>query len=77
MQDIVANGIAALKTVDFMAIAKETGFENLSLLFDTYLKAVSQKCADLTTPKWVTKLGGVDVWTGSHCFRVIGALRLD
>jgi glyoxylase-like metal-dependent hydrolase (beta-lactamase superfamily II) len=77
MQDIVANAQTALKTVDFMAIASQTGFENLSLLFDTYLKAVSQKCAGLTVPKWVDRLGGVDVWTGSHCFKVIEALRID
>src|SRR5262249_36816052 len=77
MQDIVANGQAALKSVDFMGIAKQTGFENLSLLFDTYLKAVSLKCADLTVPKWVDRLGGVDVWTESHCFKVIEALRSD
>ena len=77
MDDIAANAQTALKTVDFMGIAKQTGFENLSLLFDTYLKAVSQKCADLTVPKWVDKLGGVDVWTESHCFKVVEALRID
>ncbi len=77
MQDIVANAQTALKSVDFMATAKQTGFENLSLLFDTYLKAVSQKCADLTVPKWIDRLGGVDVWTGSHCFKVVEALRID
>jgi glyoxylase-like metal-dependent hydrolase (beta-lactamase superfamily II) len=77
LQDIVANAQTALKTVDFMAIGKQTGFENLALLFDTYLKAVSQKCADLTVPKWIDRLGGVDVWTGSHCDRVVEALRID
>ncbi|MEO8666907.1 MAG: MBL fold metallo-hydrolase [Bauldia sp.] len=77
MQDIVANSLTALKTVDFMAVAKQTGFENLSLLFDTYLKTVAKTCADLTVPKWVTRLGGVDVWTESHCSRVIEALRID
>jgi glyoxylase-like metal-dependent hydrolase (beta-lactamase superfamily II) len=77
MTDIVANGQTALKTVDFMAIAKQTGFENLALLFDTYLEAVSQKCADLTEPNWIDRLGGVDVWTRSHCDRVVEALRID
>ena len=77
MQDIVANSQAALKSVDFMGIAKQTGFENLSLFFDTYLKAVAQKCADLTVPKWIDRLGGVDVWTQSHCFKVVEALRID
>lgn len=77
MQDIVANAKTALQSVDFMAVASQTGFDNLSLLFDTYLKAVAQKCADLTVPKWIDRLGGVDVWTGSHCFKVVEALRID
>lgn len=77
LQDIVANATTALKTVDFNAIAAQTGYENLALLFDTYLKAVEQKCVDLTVPKWVEKLGAVDIWTGSHCGRVLETLRID
>jgi hypothetical protein len=77
MQEIVANAGVALQSVDFMAIAGETGFENFALLFDTYLDAVAQKCAELTVPNWLDRLGGVDVWTDDHCFQVIVALRLD
>ncbi len=77
MQDIQANAGQALQTVDFHAIAKETGFENKALLFDRYLDAVTQKCAELTEPKWVSRLGGVDIWTYDHCYEVIMALRLD
>ena len=77
MQEIVANAGVALQLVDFMAIAGETGFENFALLFDTYLDAVAQKCAELTVPNWLDRLGGVDVWTDDHCFQVIVALRLD
>ncbi len=77
MRDIQANAGQALQTVDFYAIAKDTGFENTALLFDTYLDAVTQKCADLTEPKWVSRLGGVDIWTFDHCYQVIMALRLD
>jgi glyoxylase-like metal-dependent hydrolase (beta-lactamase superfamily II) len=77
MLDIQSNAAQALKTVDFMAIAGKTGFENKALLFDTYLDAVTQECADLTTPKWVSRLGGVDVWTYDHCYQVIMSLRVD
>jgi glyoxylase-like metal-dependent hydrolase (beta-lactamase superfamily II) len=77
IQDIQANAGTALQTVDFYAIAKETGFENTALLFDTYLDAVAQKCADLTEPKWVSRLGGVDIWTFDHCHQVIMSLRVD
>lgn len=77
LEDVTANGLTALKTVDFMAIAQETGFGNLAVLFDTYLKALGRKCADLTEEKWVGKLGAADVWTESHCGRVIEALRIN
>jgi glyoxylase-like metal-dependent hydrolase (beta-lactamase superfamily II) len=77
MMDIVANAQTALQTVDFMAIASETGFENLALLFDTYLAAVTDKCAELTVPGWVDRLGAADIWTASHCGRVVEALRID
>ena len=77
MRDIQANAGKALQSVDFYAIAKETGFENVSLLFDRYLDAVTQKCSDLTEPKWVSRLGGVDIWTYDHCYQVIMSLRID
>jgi len=77
LEDVVANSLTALKTVDFMEVAKQTGFDNLAVLFDTYLKAVGRKCADLTEEKWVGRLGAADVWTESHCGRVIESLRID
>jgi len=77
LQDVAANAVTALKTVDFMEVAKQTGFDNLAVLFDTYLKAVARKCADLTEEKWVGRLGAADVWTESHCGRVIESLRID
>jgi glyoxylase-like metal-dependent hydrolase (beta-lactamase superfamily II) len=77
IQDIQANAGKALQTVDFYAIAKDTGFQNTALLFDTYLDAVTQKCADLTESKWISRLGGVDIWTFDHCYQVIMALRID
>ena len=77
MQDIQANAGKALQTVDFYAIANKVGFANTALLFESYLDAVSNECAKLTEPKWIDKLGGVDVWTKDHCYKVIMATRLD
>ncbi|MDQ7015945.1 MAG: MBL fold metallo-hydrolase [Gammaproteobacteria bacterium] len=77
MQDIQANAGKALQTVDFYAIAGKVGYANTSLLFETYLNAVSQECANLTEPKWIDKLGGVDIWTKDHCYKVIMAIRVD
>ena len=77
MQDIQANAGKALQTVDFYAIANKVGYANTSLLFEAYLDAVSNECAKLTEPKWIKILGGVDVWTNDHCYKVVMAHRLD
>ena len=75
--DMRANAAQALQTVDFFAIAQETGFENLWLLFDTYLDAVSEECAQLTLDSWAGRLGGAEVFTASHCFRLVESLRIN
>lgn len=75
--DMKANATDALKTIDFAAIGKKVGFDNPWLLFDVYLKAVAQKCADVTLAKWRGRLAGADVFTFSHCFRLMNSLRLD
>ncbi len=77
MKDIQTNAGKALQTVDFNAVAKKVGFANTALLFETYLDTISQECAKLTEPKWIKKLGGIDVWTKDHCYKVIMALRVD
>jgi hypothetical protein len=77
MDDVRANAGKALKTVDFMAIARETGFENQWLLFDRYFAAVAKACADMTVPKWRDRLGAADVWTQSHCLVMAESLRID
>jgi hypothetical protein len=75
--DIQANAVQALKTTDFFAIAQRTGFQNLWLLFDSYLNAVAKSCTDATLAKWADKLGGADVFTFSHCSKVMESLRID
>ena len=75
--DIQANAAKALQTVDFNAIAAEVGFSNVWLLFDTYLDAVGKECARLTEEKWIGILGAVDVFTQSHCDKLIESLRID
>jgi len=77
IQDIQANAAQALQTVDFFAIAQDVGFANPWLLFDTYLDTVAQECADLTEPKWIDRLGGVDVFTFDHCWKIAESLRID
>jgi hypothetical protein len=77
IMDIQSNAAQALQTVDFFAVAKETGFENPWLLFDTYLDTVAHECEELTLTKWIDQLGGADVWTFDHCFQIVESLRID
>ena len=75
--DMQKNAAQAFQTVDFYAIAQETGFENPWVLFDTYMNAVAQKCTDLTLPVWIDRLAGADVWTFDHCWKIMESLRID
>jgi glyoxylase-like metal-dependent hydrolase (beta-lactamase superfamily II) len=75
--DVRDNAARALQTVDFFAIAEQTGFENPWLLFDRYLDEVAQECADLTLKTWRDRLGGADVFTFDHCFVLAESLRID
>ncbi|MCH7606101.1 MAG: MBL fold metallo-hydrolase [Chloroflexi bacterium] len=75
--DMQANAAKALQTVDFMAVAQKTGFDNPWLLFGTYLDNVAQECAKLTLTKWAERLGGADLFTSSHCAKLMNSLRLD
>ena len=77
ISDVQANAAAALMKVDLFAIANQTGYENKWLLFDTYLDAVANECADLTLKKWNGRLGGADVFTKDHCWAMSGSLRIN
>ena len=68
LKDLQANTEKALETVDFMAIGQQTGFANPYLLFDSYLDAVAQECADATISQWRDRLGGVDIFALDNCF---------
>ncbi len=75
--DLRENAATALQTVDFGAIAAETGFEDQWLLFDTYLDAIAQHCTDATLADWADRLDGAESFTYSHCWVVMESLRID
>jgi hypothetical protein len=60
-----------------MAIAQEIGFAKPWLLFDTYLDEVAHACEQDVVPRWIDRLGGADVLTLDHCFKVAESLRID
>lgn len=63
---------------NFMSAAEQAGgFENAWLVFDTYLNGVAEKVTDEVLPRWLGKLGAVDVFTRSHAWEVVERLRMD
>ena len=77
VRDVRANAATALQSVDFGAIAQQVGGDNPWALFDAYLAAVAQECADATIPAWQDQLGGVDVFIYGHCWAMMESLRVD
>lgn len=75
--DIEAAAAKANQEVSFMAIGQEVGFDNLWLAFQTYADTITQQCTDEVVPKWLDKLGGVDLFTYDHCWKISESQRID
>ena len=75
--DIQKNAGLANQQVDFMEIAQKVGFENLWLVFQIYADTVTQQCTDATVPNWVDRLGGADLFTYDHCWKISESQRID
>jgi glyoxylase-like metal-dependent hydrolase (beta-lactamase superfamily II) len=76
-QDIQASAGKANQEVSFMAIGQEVGFENPWLVFQIYADTITQQCTDEVVPKWIDKLGGADLFTYDHCWKISESQRID
>jgi len=76
-QDIQNSAAKANQEVSFMEIGQEVGFENPWLVFQIYADTISQQCTDEIVPKWIDRLGGVDLFTYDHCWKVSESQRID
>ena len=76
-QDIEENAAIANQQVSFMEIGQEVGFENPWLVFQIYADTISQQCTDATVPDWIDRLGGVDLFTYDHCWKISESQRID
>lgn len=68
VEDLVAAARKGQETVDFMAVAGETGFANRWLLVKTWMDRVADVCTGIMLAKWEGKLGGATVSTPGHCW---------
>ena len=76
-QDIQASAGKANQEVSFMAIGQEVGFSNPWLVFQIYADQITQQCADEVVTKWIDRLGGVDLFTYDHCWKISESQRID
>ena len=76
-QDIQTSAERANQDISFMAIGQEVGFENPWLVFQIYADQITQQCTDEVVPKWIDKLGGADLFTYDHCWKISESQRID
>ena len=76
-QDIQTSAAKANQEVSFMEIGQEVGFSNPWLVFQIYADTITQQCADEVVPKWIDRLGGVDLFTYDHCWKISEGQRID
>jgi len=76
-QDIQDSAAKANQQISFMAIGQEVGFSNPWLVFQIYADQITQQCADEVVPKWIDRLGGVDLFTYDHCWKISESQRID
>jgi glyoxylase-like metal-dependent hydrolase (beta-lactamase superfamily II) len=77
INDVKYAVIKALQKTDYLTAAKKTGFSNTFLTLETYFDLIAYPASKEVEMKWIDKLGGVDVWTYSHCRKMMMWLRLN
>lgn len=76
-QDIQESAAKANQNISFMTIGQEVGFSNPWLVFQIYADSITQQCTDEIIPKWIDRLGGVDLFTYDHCWKISESQRID
>jgi glyoxylase-like metal-dependent hydrolase (beta-lactamase superfamily II) len=77
LDEIWTEAAGALAAISIYQVAEEYGYENPYLLIDVWLDRMSKRCATAITDRWVSRLGGADIWPESHCLAAIQSLRID
>lgn len=77
LADLKAAGASALQNYDPATVLRTVDAANPWAFGSKLLDAYSEKCASDVVPRWRGRLGGTDVFTKSHCFKVQESLRAD
>jgi len=75
--DLQAGAASALQAYDPSTILQTTDAANPWASGRRLLDAYAKACADSVLGKWRGQLGGADVFTQGHCFKVQESLRAD
>ncbi len=75
--DLITATMAALQSVSYQSAAERAGYANPFLTTETYFDDVARTASAEVEAKWVTRLGGADVWTYSNVRAVMMWLRLN
>ena len=75
--DIQISAEKANQEISFVEIGQDVGFENPWLVFQIYADSITQQCVDEVVPKWIDRLGGADLFTYDHCWKISESQRID
>jgi|GEM_PF-705059 len=75
--DLKAAAIEANKSVDYLSSIQGVDPHNVWAQFDAYADAVTNRCMELMPKRYLTELGGADVFLEDNCFVMTESLRID
>ena len=76
-EDIQNAATKANQDNSYVEVGLEVGFENPWLVVQIWADAITQQCTDEVVPKWIDRLGGADLFTYDHCWKVSESQRID
>lgn len=78
VSDLEKAAAKANQEVNFSKIAQEVGhFDNPWMIFSKYIDAVDEKCVQIMSPRWESRLGGAAEFMSTHCFSMTESGRVD
>lgn len=77
ISELQSTAALELTNVDFNQIFASTDPANPWAIFSEYLDAVATRTAERMEPRWISRLGGVDVFTHANAWAMAESLRID
>jgi hypothetical protein len=75
--DLIAVANQASQSVDYFASIQGIDSQNPYAQLNAYIDVVTARCVELMPTRYLTLLGGVDVFLEDNCFTMTESVRLD